>query len=147
MGTPGKENNIAFSGYDLWSTQEFNEDELQGEMTGPEDDFDGDGIINLQEYAFGLSPKTVSLQESLPRVNIIENNVSQSAAILFQKREGADDVNIIVQRSNDMLSWTNIDQGASLDNEDGIMNMIYYDPLNSDNGKVFFRLIIELSSP
>ena len=147
LGTPGKENNIVFSGYDLWSVQEFNEEELQGEMTGPEDDFDGDGIINLQEYAFGLSPKTVSPQESLPRVTIIENNVSQSTAILFQKREGADDVNIIVQRSNDMLSWTTIDEGASLDNEDGIMNMIYYDPLNSDNGKVFFRLIVELLAP
>ena len=46
-----------------------------------------------------------------------------------------------------MLSWTTIDEGASLDNEDGIMNMIYYDPLNSDNGKVFFRLIVELLAP
>ena len=30
----------------------------------------GDGIINLHEYAFGLSPKALAPQESLPRVEI-----------------------------------------------------------------------------
>jgi hypothetical protein len=147
LGSPGKENSVISSGYDDWSQLEFSEEELQGDGTGPEDDFDGDGIINLHEYAFGLSPKDVAPQESLPRIDFVENNGFQSSAILFQKLAGANDVDITVQRSNDMLSWTVINEGVAVDNEDGTMNMIYYDSMDSGDGKVFFRLVVELVVP
>ena len=147
LGTPGKENNIVSSGYDVWSELEFNDEELQGNRAGPEDDFDGDGIINLHEYAFGLSPKATAPQESLPRVKFAQNNGLQSVAIHFQKLAAANDVDITVQRSDDMLSWTVINEGAAVDNQDGTMKMIYYDPINLGHGKVFFRLIVELLVP
>ena len=147
MGSPGKENSVISSGYGDWSQLEFSDEELQGDRTDPDDDFDGDGIINLHEYAFGLSPKALATQESLPRVEIMQNNGAQSVAIHFQKLADANDVSITVQRSHDMFAWTVINEGAALDNEDGTMKMIYFDPLNSDDGKVFFRLIVELVVP
>ena len=147
LGTPGKENSVVSSGYEVWSQLEFSNEELQGNRTDPEDDFDGDGIINLHEYVFGLSPKTVAPQGSLPRINVVQDNGSQSVAIHFQKRADANDVIIKVQRTYDLLSWTEINEGTAVDNGDGIMQMIYYDPLHSDGSKVFFRLIVELTAP
>ena len=147
LGTPGKENSVVSSGYETWSQLEFSNEELQGNRTDPEDDFDGDGIINLHEYVFGLSPKTVAPQRSLLRVNVVQDNGFQSVAIHFQKRADANDAIIKVQRTHDMLSWTEINEGAAVDNGDGTMQMIYYDPLHLDGSKVFFRLIVELTAP
>ncbi|MDC0201172.1 hypothetical protein OAK04_02150 [Verrucomicrobia bacterium] len=76
-----------------------------------------------------------------------QNNGLQSVAIHFQKLAAANDVDITVQRSDDMLSWTVINEGAAVDNQDGTMEMIYYDPINLGHGKVFFRLIVELLAP
>jgi hypothetical protein len=38
---------------DLWQVQYLGENRLQG---GPSEDVDGDGLSNLQEYAFGMNP-------------------------------------------------------------------------------------------
>lgn len=48
-------------GYALWASQH----PALGELNGPMDDADGDGVVNLLEFAFGLNPLLAS-REGLP---------------------------------------------------------------------------------
>jgi hypothetical protein len=63
-------------------------------------DPDGDGILNLVEYAFGMNPN-VSSQTGLPTYAI----PSASGVISFGRNLAATDVTYVVQASNDLSVW------------------------------------------
>jgi hypothetical protein len=85
-----------FSPYDQWR-QSFGLNPGDG---APLTDYDNDGIPNLLEYAFGLSPVTPS-QAGLPAPQTAGTNFFFE----FQRRLGTSGLEYTVQFSSNLTSW------------------------------------------
>lgn len=68
----------------------------------PLGDADGDGMSNFLEFAFGLSPQTVSSPALLPQPAIQGSNL----AMAFTIPSGVTDVNYRGESSSDLVSWS-----------------------------------------
>lgn len=66
---------IAQTPHEIWQQENFTTVDVSTGRTGPEADFDGDGLSNFLEYAFGTNPKSMdsmaaTLQSHAPRLAI-----------------------------------------------------------------------------
>ena len=118
-----------------------------GNLSGWQDDRDADGLTNLQEYFFGFSPLTASVQGN-PIVPEAPLPGGSSFSFLYRKNKAATDVAGIVKWSSD-LAATNWN-GA------GVVDTLVQDhgsyetrratvPIQSGESKKFMRL--EISGP
>jgi hypothetical protein len=84
---------------------------LSGAAAGIYADPDGDGVCNLMEYAFDLSPE-VADQSALPqfqlRSQIVNGQPGTYLIVQFTRQLGTSNLTYIVQGSPDMRSWTNL---------------------------------------
>ncbi|MBI2926929.1 MAG: hypothetical protein HYY24_14635 [Verrucomicrobia bacterium] len=88
-----------------WRAQEFSSTELnQPSVSGAGGDPDGDGIINLLEYAFDLEPKTPS-RLGLPTGRLQDEGSGRRLLLSFTRRRTAADVAYSVQVSGDLSHW------------------------------------------
>jgi hypothetical protein len=92
---------------DGWRKAKFSAAELLSpEVSGDLADPDGDGLVNLLEYAMGTSPKTAVASETLRAW------VEQGHALLsYTSSKVASDVELSLQYSADLVSWS--DSGYS----------------------------------
>jgi hypothetical protein len=74
-----------------------------GNLSGWQDDRDADGLNNLQEYFFGFSPLTASVQGN-PIVLEAPLAGGSSFSILYRKNKAATDVTGIVKWSPDLAA-------------------------------------------
>jgi hypothetical protein len=74
-------------------------------------DPDGDGVCNLMEYAFDLSPE-VADSSALPQFHLVsQTNNGASGAFLtvqFPRQLGTTNLTYVLQGSSDLLSWTDL---------------------------------------
>jgi hypothetical protein len=102
---------------DAWQAQYFGQNGLNA---GPNDNFDGDGLTNLQEFAFGTDPSKSSpgslayaaglvSQRGLPTVSLrnIPGGVDFRAAFIRRKNHLAAGLIYQVQFSGDLITWRN----------------------------------------
>jgi len=102
---------------DAWQAQYFGQNGLNA---GPNDNFDGDGLNNLQEFAFGTDPTENSpgslayaaglvSQRGLPAVSLrnIPGGVDFRAAFIRRKNHLAAGLIYQVQFSGDLTTWMN----------------------------------------
>lgn len=73
---------------------------------GPEADADGDGLVNLLEYAFGRSPALADgLGESVGVAPSAEPGAGGALEITFTRPAGREDLRHVVEVSGDLLVW------------------------------------------
>ena len=88
--------------YQSWAFSE----ELPGGQSGPEQDADGDGIANVQEYYFGLSPliedDTIVI-ESAPAAD------TSKFEFIFVRDPEAQVGEVVFETSNDLVEWNEFD--------------------------------------
>lgn len=90
-------------GYKKWRRERFLEGLENEAISGPGADPDGDGIVNLLEYALGGDPWTNS-SYLLPKTAWVEGRL----AIVFRRVNEATDVIYVVEASSDLVGWTEI---------------------------------------
>lgn len=144
-GSPGMAQDLDFS---TWLRMHFIDSEIESGLVGFEEDFDGDGVLNFWEYAFGLNPRMFQSAISA-RSLIVAESGNQYPAIAFRQLIQSDDLIYQIQESTDLLVWndaTDYLQSSSANNGDGTLSVVLRapDPLVSP-GVWFQRLKIFLS--
>ena len=81
--------------FDTWATQ--------NSIANPLGDEDGDGLINLLEYAFDLNPNNPDSAEPLAL-----NPFGSTYDLAFEIDLARTDVDIVLQESPDLINWTNV---------------------------------------
>lgn len=105
---------------DAWRFSRFTAPELANPaQSGDLADFENDGVLNVQEYAFALEPKTPD-RLGLPLAGMQPDGVLN---LTFTKVKSAADLAYIVEVSNDLSTWFSgasyttvagtVDQGAA----------------------------------
>ena len=93
--------------YELWMESTFSSSDISAGLNlGPSDDFDGDGIANGLEYAYGLDP-TVSDTAGLPFGGVKDNHLFWT----YHQNKSATDVTFLVEACTSLLdhAWTTVD--------------------------------------
>jgi Metallo-peptidase family M12 len=80
---------------------------LSGGNAGFTFDYDGDDIVNLMEYALGLSPINAS-QAGLPVVIIKDYSGTKYLSMTFTRSSVATDLTYTVQGSSDLVTWSDL---------------------------------------
>lgn len=109
--------------YALWELENFTpEERAQAGLTDCDGDINGDGILNLDAYAFGYDPHTSPSGDLLPSGDIIEDSGSTYLAISFRRQMAATDLIYSIETSTDLASWVEdpgSQVGEALENGDG----------------------------
>lgn len=125
--------------FDTWREERFTSLELaDANVSGPAADPDGDGYVNLVEYALGLAPKTAETS-GLPTVTV------DATDWIYTYTRPADrtDVTYTVEVSTDLTTWVAPAVPAALIATDaGIETWQAKQPLTSE--QTFFRLKLDL---
>lgn len=88
-------------GYSAW-IESFN---VPADLRGPEDDASGDGISNLMNYVLGTDP-TGQNRHALPNVGFHRPAGEEHPALSFTYVDGLEDVELIFEVSDDLVTWT-----------------------------------------
>ena len=96
------DNSTPLTVYDDFSVTYFNRDEWENPLiTGKTADPDKDGLMNLQEYAFGSRPDFPDLSHW----HIDEN----TGLLCHHRRRGLEDLGVYYESSPDFLNWSPIE--------------------------------------
>jgi hypothetical protein len=138
--------------YQLWKEQYFTSAELtNAAISGDLADPDGDGIPNLEEYAFGLNPTIPNSSAGLPVPGMQTVGGTNYLTISFKQILYNTDISYTVQVSGDLVNWfsgtgytTPVD--PPVDNGDGSETMTVRDnvPVNAATAR-FIR--VDISRP
>jgi hypothetical protein len=115
-----------------WQSDRFSVSQIQSGAAADTADPDGDGLLNLAEYALGTDP-----HESTPAfVPVIDSN---GLTLIFKRPKGLPDVIYAAESSTDMITWNPVPLALV---EDGMMQTVRAsDPLSSgDSQRRFIRL-------
>ena len=138
-GSPGKdEMRISFS---AWRGSVFSPDELlDPSFSGNLVDPDNDGIVNFLEYAFGGDPKNAEPSIG-PESLILEEGGEDYIGLNFRKRLGVNDIQYLIEYSNDLVSWNLANEAVLSDvvnHDDGSVTETYRISKIGDSGMSHF---------
>ena len=95
--------------YALWKTRVFSASQIGAGLTGPEEDFDADGILNLTEMALGTSP---TVRDSPATFTVAAENLSLQTASDTARLEATMlrsarnlGVWLVAEFSDDLVNW------------------------------------------
>jgi hypothetical protein len=136
-GTPGTENSTG-TVYDVWELNTFTLEERNTlGLTGPEDDFNSDGISNLRVYAAGYDARTLVDPYLRPHHLIVEDGGQDYLVIQHQRRINTSDLTWTYERSDDLVIREPADASSipKVDNGDGTETWFIRDtlPMSSRN--------------
>ncbi len=109
VGTPleNEPGNGSLTGYDAWAGSRFaafDGDAVRGRLADP----DGDGASNFEEYVRGTEPRSAN-----GPLRTTATRGSFGPEIQWTQRAGLDDVEIVVEHSFDLQSWST--EGVGID--------------------------------
>ena len=91
--------------YSTWQTSHFTAAELTNpNVSGDNSDPDGDGIVNLLEYALNLDPRTAS-RAGLPTASTTTISNATYLTLTYTRVKSASDLTYAVEVSTDLLTW------------------------------------------
>jgi hypothetical protein len=96
--------------YDSWKDLHFTPQEIASGRADDDADFNGDGIFNLMEYAFGRDPRT-GAGGSLP--SPAKNSSGNRLRIEFVRDSGKPDITYTVETTADLSGWEPIARSAA----------------------------------
>ncbi len=147
-GSPGIAQDLDYS---TWQRLHFSTEEINtSNQVGQEDDFNGDGLPNIWEYAFGLDPR-INQSGTNASSLVVQDSGNEYLAIQFRKQTYSEDLIYQLQESNDLQIWsgtTNPIQVLKSDHGDGTESIVLrgVNPLAAP-GKWFQRLKITITGP
>jgi hypothetical protein len=77
---------------------------LERSVWGAEADPDGDGIVNLLEYAFELNPLLPAV-DGLPKQSFVTVGGVEYLAITFRRNRQASDITFVPEAASDLTTW------------------------------------------
>ena len=113
--------------HDAWKAQHFTNSELSDpQVSGDGADPDGDGLVNLVEYALGTDPKSAN-QTGRPAVTRVSVGGQDYLALGFRRLLLEQEVEYRVEASDDLVHWEAGPQsvGDSAVNSDGTLTVTY----------------------
>jgi hypothetical protein len=143
---------------DIWQVQSFGE---SGTLGGPAMDYDGDGVINLHEFAFGSDPGlpsagfvrwsgATSITPGLPIPYVFQSGTgtfSYRAAFSRRKDYAALGISYVVEFSGDLSTWKASPSTSTptVLADSGTVQVVYVPYLIFVNGKKanFFRVKVQ----
>jgi len=108
--------------YADWKALEFlPAEQADDNLSGPLVDFDGDGLANILDYAFGTAPKEASSVSALRSATVIENEQTYLTAT-FPWEPKIGDYAYTLQASQDLDNWdtADTDDPPGFDSVDGL---------------------------
>jgi surface-anchored protein len=94
---------LPLSGFEHWQSTNW-PPATPRSVIGPEADPDGDGVVNLVEYALGMDPK-IHDSDGLPKVTIISDESQSYGAVSYNRNKAAAGI------SYEVLAASSIDSG------------------------------------
>jgi hypothetical protein len=92
--------------YGDWELREFTAAQLNNTaMTSPYADPDGDGVLNLQEFAVGGNPLVKDATNALMKAFILPGN---QVGVQYQVTNNLGDVSLQFEASSNLINWTNV---------------------------------------
>lgn len=92
--------------YGDWELREFTAAQLNNAaLTSPYADPDGDGVLNLQEFAVGGNPLVKDATNALMKAFILPGN---QVGVQYQVTNNLGDVSLQFEASPDLITWTNV---------------------------------------
>jgi len=89
-----------------WELRQFTAAQLNNPvMTSPFADPDGDGVVNLQEFAVGGNPLVKDATNAAMHAIVLPGN---QVGITFQVTNNLGDISLQYQSSPDLVHWTNV---------------------------------------
>jgi glucose/arabinose dehydrogenase len=142
--------------FEAWLTGGF-PSRLPGEYIDLQADTDGDGVVNLLEYAFGLNPSVFDATSEFSAIRSSSGVTGASLVISFRRDPGAIDLTYRLESSEDLITWTEVASSADGSAVAGSASMsetpITLQPLimrvsaalslPASGGRVFVRLRVE----
>ena len=106
------------------------ENNLTGPGSAAGEDYDGDGISNLEEFALGLNPREAVVitlaatpallaRPGLPRVILTGTGEEQKLRVEYPRRIADPGLTYTVQFSSDLVNWSNATETAAAISSDG----------------------------
>jgi hypothetical protein len=110
----------ASSPWKTWVTSTFSADEAQDpKVSGPLANPAGDGISNLLKYAFNADPKAVT-PNLLPVLAVDGDHIT----FTYQRNNAAYDLTYVVERSQDLTTWTTVTPSTTVLSDDGFTSLL-----------------------
>lgn len=140
LGNAGNDLELAYyaTTFDTWLTQHFTAQELADPaISGSNADPDGDGFVNLIEYALNLNPRSDS-SVNAPAATATATDWT----FTYTRPADRPDLAYTVQRSTDLVNWSSAGVTSSLvSTSDGIQTWSAAYPISS-SPVCFFRLAV-----
>ncbi len=136
---------VAPEGFTAWREQQFPDAAGDDAISGPGADPDGDGIPNLLEYVLGGDPN-VPNRGIAPSVDVTGVDGVDYLRLEYHRDPDAVGVDLVVERSSDLVEWTPIAGPESAEAANGLVHEVWIDEqaIDSEN-RGFLRLRVELS--
>jgi hypothetical protein len=141
---------------DAWQVQYFGESSTRG---GRAVDYDGDGVVNLHEFAFGTNPSLPSagfvqwsgntaITAGSPIPYVFQSGTgtfSYRAAFSRRKDYAAMGISYAVEFSGDLITWRASTSTPTVLADDGTVQAVYVPYMTFVNGKkaTFFRVKVQ----
>ncbi len=122
----------------MWELNTFSLEERNTPgLTGPDDDFNSDGLINLRVYGAGFDARSTPDPSLLSHHLILEDAGQDYLVIQHQRRTNANDLTWTYERSDDLVTREPADSSSipKVDNGDGTETWFIRDtlPMSSRN--------------
>jgi hypothetical protein len=130
--------------------QEFFGDSKEVAEAADGEDPDMDGRTNLEEFAFGLNPKSGTDAHSVSLERAAESGDGQSVRAVFRRRKDHEALGIAyqIEFSSDLTDWTVSEDSPALLGEDGMIEQVglAFPVLSNGRQARFFRVKVQQNS-
>jgi len=133
-------------GFEIWQDTEYGSRVLP--QAQPQVDGDGDGLGNLEEYAYGLDPFTANFSEvvgwspGLPKSETVMVDGNDSLAMKYHLFDTKNDVSVNLLYSSDLSSWNPVPRTDNLGTQSGVSLMRGSVPLSTADN-LFLRMEVD----
>lgn len=137
---------------DQWRLAHFTEAELQNEsLTADDSDADGNNLVLVLEYAFGITPNNHEYRNVPVSVVLTHPTSNQAhAGLIYLRPTDALDLEFLIQVTDDLGNWLggeeNIEEVSVSDNGDGSETVVVRDKTPLAGTGRFLRLTVTRST-
>jgi len=138
------------STFSAWRIGVFTAEEQADEkISGLQADPDGDGLVNLFEYALDGNPKVVTHPQVIAEFGYDENGTPREVKVDFPWANGTDDVQYGLEFTRDLETWEPLSLEVAGNEDLGLVSRVSLAadlPMGAGSG-VFVRLVVSEISP